>query len=231
MNGSSSSPVNAMDAAIASSNSAKYDEFGPNGYVKWKMKPGANPSVPMPGDYIRETQFSPNQSTAHNMAESQQIRALQAADIALSNQGQEHNKVGSALYNRATPYYDERFASNERALRSQLLNSGLNEGSAAYKNSMNDFNYQKNAAYADATDRAVAGSDAYLNNSTQRIAQLLAMGKGQAPQSMNSAGGAAIDFSNAAAQHNQQILSEDNAANAQNQMLISSGAGLAAMLF
>ena len=60
-------------------------------------------------------------------------------------------EAAQALYDKNTQFYDDRFAKDEAAERQRLAAMGLTEGSAAYNNAMQDFNRNKNEAYATAS--------------------------------------------------------------------------------
>lgn len=125
-----------------------------------------------------------------------------AGDFA--QQGQE---VRDALYRQATSSLDPQFKQGEDDLRTRLINSGVQEGSQAYTNALNDFNRQKTAAYGDARDRAILASgneQSRLNSDSlsgraQMLSQIL-----QGGQFSNSANAqsvqqalAALGFNNA----------------------------------
>jgi hypothetical protein len=60
-----------------------------------------------------------------------------------------------AAYKQNTQYLDPQYDRQEQQLRTQLMNSGATEGSEAYKNSMQQFNDQKQKAYSDARNQSV----------------------------------------------------------------------------
>jgi hypothetical protein len=68
----------------------------------------------------------------------------------------ERQRVEDALYSRSASRLDDQFARREEDMRSQLLNRGLREGTAAYENAARDFNQGRTDAYGDLRDRAVA---------------------------------------------------------------------------
>lgn len=72
----------------------------------------------------------------------------------------DRDALTNAVYSRYTRFLDPQMQRGEDALRNRLANQGIQEGSEAYKNSMFDFNANKDLAYGDILDRAVqAGSN------------------------------------------------------------------------
>lgn len=72
----------------------------------------------------------------------------------------ERQRVEDALYTRGASRLDDQFGRQQEDMRSQLLNRGLREGTAAYEDSMRDFNQSKTDAYGDLRDRAVSAGGA-----------------------------------------------------------------------
>jgi hypothetical protein len=179
------------------------------------MRPGADPNNPQPGDYIRSTQLSPEQKQLYDQGVGNQLQAGLVGQQQLTDLQGGQAATQDALYRRATQYYDTRFGNQEDALKTQLQNQGLVEGSQAWHNAMQDFNQTKNTAYADATDRAITGSNQSQNDAVARLANILAMSKGQTPGSGNSAGGQATDLLSAANQQYQAKVGAVNAGNAE----------------
>ena len=225
-------PPDYTKAAIATSNLGKYNEQGPTGGVTWKLRPGADPKNPQPGDYIRTTSLSGGEQSLYNKDVASrllasgliggQARQLGAPDSSL---------LRDALYKRATQYYDRNFDRQAGDLRSQLLNSGLAEGSEAYKRSMDEFNQRRDTAYSGAADTATIGAEQQYqsnqNNAVARLAQLLAASRGQTPTSQNVAAGP--DLLGAANQQYQGQIAAQNASNAaqaqQMQQAMTAGMG------
>ena len=198
--------------AIATSNAGKYNEQTPYGTVTWSLRPGADPANPQPGDYIRSTNFSPEQQKLYEQNTANQLTAGQVGGQQLADLGQGRQAVQDALYRRATQYYDQNFGDQENQLRTRLANQGLNEGTEAFEREMRNFRQTRDSAYSDATDRAIAGADQQENNAVARIVNILNMSKATAPTSGNSAGGAGTDLLTAA---NQAYTANLGASNAQ----------------
>ena len=198
--------------AIATGNAGKYNEQTPYGTVTWSLRPGADPANPQPGDYIRSTNFSPEQQKLYEQNTANQLTAGQVGGQQLADLGQGRQAVQDALYRRATQYYDQNFGDQENQLRTRLANQGLNEGTEAFEREMRNFRQTRDSAYSDATDRAIAGADQQENNAVARIVNILNMSKATAPTSGNSAGGAGTDLLTAA---NQAYTANLGASNAQ----------------
>lgn len=199
-------------AAIATGNAGKYDEQTPYGTVSWSLRPGADPANPQPGDYIRSTNFSPEQQQLYEQNTQNQLTAGQVGGQQLADLGQGRQAVQDALYRRATQYYDQNFGDQENQLRTRLANQGLNEGTEAFDRELRNFRQTRDSAYSDATDRAIAGADQQENNAVARIVNILNMSKATTPTSGNSAGGAGTDLLSAA---NQAYTANLGASNAQ----------------
>lgn len=70
-------------------------------------------------------------------------------------------RVEDALYQRATSRLDPQFAQQENAMRTELINRGIPEGSEAFKTQMDNFARSKTDAYGAATNDSIkAGGDA-----------------------------------------------------------------------
>ena len=69
-------------------------------------------------------------------------------------------QVQDALYGRYTSELDPRFAREQRALETQLINQGFARGSEGYTSALEDFNRSKNSAYDTALTSAIGGGGA-----------------------------------------------------------------------
>lgn len=67
----------------------------------------------------------------------------------------------NSLYGQQTQYLDPQFQQEQSQLQAQLADQGLAPGSAAYNTAMNNFALQKQQAYGNAQDQAIAGGAAY----------------------------------------------------------------------
>lgn len=93
--------------------------------------------------------------------------------------------VTQALYNKATQFYDPRYSRDEEALRSRLSNQGLDENSAAYKNQIDEFNRNKNDAYAGAVNNAIIGGTQAQTADVQNLLASLTGAQGIQNQQFN----------------------------------------------
>lgn len=214
--------------AVIQANSGKYNEITPYGSINWTTRPGADPENLQPGDYSRTTVLSPIQQQLYDTNVATQLRAGLAGQQMLGDLGN-GQAASDAAYRKSTRYYDTNFGRDESALRTQLINSGLTEGTEAYKNAMDQFNQRKDSAYADAADRAVASGDQQQNSAVARLANILALSRGQSPTSGNASGGAATDLLNAANNQYQAQLGQVNAENANAASTTSTVGSLVAM--
>ena len=65
------------------------------------------------------------------------------------------SNAADEFYNRATARLNPQFDRAQRGLRTQLINSGIPEGSGAYNEEMRLFSQQKNDALSDLASQAV----------------------------------------------------------------------------
>ena len=214
--GSSGGVSDYTKAAIATSNSGKYNEVGPYGSNTWTLRPGADPNNPQPGDYIRTTTFEPGQQQLLDQTTAGKLGAGGLAQSQVSDIAGGRQAVQDALYKQYTANYDQRYNRDEEALRTRLLNEGLDPNSEAGKNELLQFRQNKDAAYADAQQRAITGADAQQNSAVARLANILAMSGPSMPTSANSSGGNPTDLLTAANQTYNAQLAASNASKAQN---------------
>jgi len=228
--GSSGGVSDYTKAAIATSNSGKYNEVGPYGSNTWTLRPGADPNNPQPGDYIRTTTFEPGQQQLLDQTTAGKLGAGGLAQSQVSDIAGGRQAVQDALYKQYTANYDQRYNRDEEALRTRLLNEGLDPNSEAGKNELLQFRQNKDAAYADAQQRAITGADAQQNSAVARLANILAMSGPSMPTSANSSGGNPTDLLTAANQTYNAQLAASNASKAQNTQNINSLIGLIAAM-
>jgi hypothetical protein len=69
-------------------------------------------------------------------------------------------QVQDALYGRYTSELDPRFAKEQRALETQLINQGFSRGSEGYNSALQEFNQSRNSAYDQALTSAIGGGGA-----------------------------------------------------------------------
>lgn len=99
-------------------------------------------------------------------------------------------EASQALYDKQTMMHDERFGEQEARERQRLASMGLQEGSAAYKNAMQEFNRNKNEAYQTAgLDSLLKGYDVgtqNLNNQLNARQSNMGLAQGQYGQDSNN---------------------------------------------
>lgn len=171
------------EAALTTGAMNRPTQVGPTGTVSWQLKPGADPNNPHPGDWIQTTALTQPQQQLLDADTNNQLQLSTLAGQGIASAGKvlgttytganlpakagdintdpnryaaERQQVQDAIYRRGTQYYDDRYGKQEAALKTELANKGLTEGSEAYKNAMLQFTQDRDTAYADATDRAIA---------------------------------------------------------------------------
>lgn len=87
------------------------------------------------------------------LAQTPEARSLEGADPY-------YQKSEDAIYGKFKSRMEPRFARDKDAMRTQLYNSGLKEGDAAYDQAMADLNQQQDDAYQQAEYQAIIGSGA-----------------------------------------------------------------------
>lgn len=156
---------------------SKINEVGPNGSVTWNGQ-------------TRTTSLAPGQQALYDQrTQNQQAVGAYGSSLinGLSSDSDARSRVADALYKQSTKYFDTNFGNQENSLRTQLINSGLDENSEAYKRSMGEFNQRRDTAYGDAaTTASLQGeqqSQANQSNAVNRLMSLLNYSGGvQTPQ-------------------------------------------------
>lgn len=119
--------------------------------------------------------------------------------------GTQAQQAQDAAYNKQTSMLDPQYAAQEDALRSRLAASGVNQGSEAYTNALNDFNRAKSTDYGNARNDAVA-----QGNSEQATLA------GESLAGNNQLYGQALSSGNFANTAQAQGFTEGNSVNQQN---------------
>lgn len=78
-----------------------------------------------------------------------------------------------AYYNKATRLLGDKYSQEEQALRSQLLNSGLSEGTEAYDTQFRNWMDAKNRNYADIADQSILTGSTLRNQDIQSLVSAL----------------------------------------------------------
>lgn len=212
-----------------------------------------------PGDWTVTTSLSPEQqklfdinnqykqtagTTAQQLLDAYTKQGTQDAITPDSFSG-DRSRVEKALYDRTTSLYGDQFANDEAAMRTRLVNQGLDENSDAFRRQVSDFETGRNRAYQNAADSAVlAGGQEQSRllanllqsrGSTLNEAQALANGtQAQMPQfQANSQAGTpqSPDITGAIGQTYASQLGNVNAQNAQTAQTEQGLATLASMIY
>ena len=85
----------------------------------------------------------------------------------------DRKRVEDALYQKATQYYDPRFAQEEATMRNRLVNQGLDENSEAFRRQMDQFSQNKNSAYEGAVNSSIAAGGAEQSRQFGNLLQAL----------------------------------------------------------
>jgi len=214
-------------------------------------------SMANPGDWSLETTLSPEMQAIYDQGYDAYLKAFQQQqanplDTSGLTAGGDWSMLTNALtggsdayskayYDQATSLLGDKYAAEEQAMRSQLLNSGLTEGTEAYDREMNDWLNAKNANYSNianqsiltgstlknqdinslvsalsAQDQARAGQlqeATYMYNQPMATAQTFLSGL-QVPQFSGSSGGGSYQGEDILGALNNQYNADMNAANA-----------------
>ena len=138
--------------------------------VSWEQGPD--------GQWTQRQSFGGPMGGAAQAVQQQAANALgQPLDLsslgALGTGDDARNQAIESAYGQATSRLDPQWNKRGDALRTQLLNQGLSEGSEAYKSAMQDFGQQRNDAYTSALASAIgqgtaAGDSVFRNNMASR---------------------------------------------------------------
>ena len=131
----------------------RVNQVGPDGSINWTQ--GAAGADGSPGVWTQTTSLSPGQQALHDqqMKISQGLagsmdsalgrtNAALATPMASYGNDASRKRVEEALMSRLKPQYDQQ----EAAMRSRLLNSGIEVGSNAYNSEANNFSQRLNDA-------------------------------------------------------------------------------------
>lgn len=142
-----------------------------------------------PGNWSLDTSLSPEMQSIYDTGYGAYQKAMQGlagsefdqskvapqADwtklvSALDGNGDQYTQ---AYYDKATRLLGDKYGSEEGALRSQLLNSGLSEGTQAYDHAMKQFMDSKNGNYSDIANQAILGGSQMHNQDINTLVQAL----------------------------------------------------------
>jgi hypothetical protein len=97
-------------------------------------------------------------------------------------------QVQDALYKQQASYLDPQYAQRDQALRSEVANKGITEGSEAWKNLMDNFGRQRATDYGQARTAAISGG----GDEMARLSAIALANRGQVVGERSAAG----DFHN-----------------------------------
>lgn len=146
------------------------NQYTPNASSTWQQGPD--------GQWSQQLGFSGPLAGANSALQQQAANSL-STPFSLSSLGtlgtgdDARNQAIEGAYSQATSRLDPAFQQRENAMRTRLLNQGLQEGSAAYKRAMGQFGQERNDAYTSAMNMAIgqgtaAGDSAFRNNLASR---------------------------------------------------------------
>lgn len=123
--------------------------------------------------WTQTTTLSPEQQALLTQQTGIQTQQNNRISDLLKTYNPSQGDIGNQIYQQMTNRYDDRFAKDEAAQKTELANQGFQQGSEGYQNTLNTFNQNKNDAYKDAaTSASIAGYGQY-NTEMNYLAQLL----------------------------------------------------------
>lgn len=114
--------------------------------------------------------------------------------------------ASDAAYNQQTAYLDPQYAQQQKELTDNLANQGIQPGSEAYTNAMNNFNDTKQKAYSDARNSAVGIGNTQMNTQFQNDLAARGQSTGEITTAGNFANSARDSYIN-------QLLNSMNTSN------------------
>lgn len=218
------------DTAMTQAQLNMVDQQGPYGSLKYSQS-GNNTFIDSNGKTVTTPKYTA--TTSLSPAQQKILNQTQAAELNLGTIANERSNflkeylaqpfdVNTATEDKinelGSARLDPRFAREQDALRTQLVNSGIRPGTAAYTAAMGDFGQTKNDAYNQLalTGRQQAFQEASYerNQPLNEIGALLSGSQVQAPQFVNTpqtqVGG--VDYTGLVNnQYNQQVNSSNAA--------------------
>lgn len=139
------------ETAIANANLNRYDQYGPQGSVQWKVVGTNEDGTPR---YEQTTSYSPGEQQVYdiNLATRQNVGQIgldasyRIGDILNSN-FDPNSAVSDKLYELGRQRLDPRFNDQLSALEQSLANKGIGVGTDAYQKAMAQFGQTQNDAY------------------------------------------------------------------------------------
>jgi hypothetical protein len=141
-------------AANKTTQANRPDQYNPFGYMTWSQDGN--------GNWTQNAGLNPQLQGAYN----QFAQGLQGGDAA-------RQQAQDAYYKQESSRLDPMFGQREQAMRSQLINQGLDPNSEAFRRQMDDFGRSRNDAYQSAINNSIAGGNqAMLQNFQMNMAGL-----------------------------------------------------------
>lgn len=179
-------------------------EIDPYGQRTWKLREGADPNNPKPGDWVVETSLAAPQQQLLDLENQNSLAYGQTAQdaitrvrdqlgtefdtsqlaakpqIQLPTSMEEFNsdraRLEKAIYDSQTARLDPRFEAQQEALNSQMAAQGLDVGNRAFRLNQGALGRERTDAYGQASREAIIGGEQMQSS---RIANMLALMGGQ----------------------------------------------------
>lgn len=217
------------NAAIDNFRLSNPDVYNQYGRVDYEIDPAT-------GQTMVGTELSPEQQQLYDRDLSQNLSWQDRQDQAwgrygdvLAGAGAGRDAVQDALYRRSTAMLDPQYSQRGSDLESKLANEGVFRGSELYNREMGNFGRERDAAYADARDRAImaGGSEEsrIQDQAGQNLNLIESMYRYQNPLQAGGVTGSNVqgaDYLGAANQQFQGDLNKYNAGQAANQNFMNS---------
>lgn len=159
-----------QDVANYSLNRTPWKEADANAAYQKALEKWKQENAYKPGSWTLKTTLSPEMQKIYDGGYQRYLDAMRGMQKPLDTSGLvargDWDKLTQALagdgsqytdayYNKATRLLGDKYDRENQALRSQMLNSGLMEGSEAYNGQMQEWMDAKNRNYADIADQAI----------------------------------------------------------------------------
>lgn len=179
-------------------------EIDPYGQRTWKLREGADPNNPKPGDWVVETSLAAPQQQLLDLENQNSLAYGQTAQdaitrvrdqlgkefdtsqlaakpqIQLPTSMEEFNsdraRLEKAIYDSQAARLDPRFEAQQEALNSQMAAQGLDVGNRAFRLNQGALGRERTDAYGQASRDAIIGGEQMQSS---RIANMLALMGGQ----------------------------------------------------
>lgn len=179
-------------------------EVDPYGQRSWRLKEGADPNNPKPGDWVVETTLAAPQQALLDLENQNSLAYGQTAQDAITRVrdqlGKEFDtsqlaakpqiqlptsmeefssdraRLEKAIYDSQTARLDPRFKAQEEQLDAQMAAQGLDVGNRAYRLNQDALGRERTDAYGQAQRDAIMGGEQMQSS---RIANMLSLISGQ----------------------------------------------------